>query len=124
MIQEANHFYRAVNQDEFLYKHILSTIAHDFQYPNINRIWATLFCSTQGWGKTWIGHLLTHFNGWKNTKWLEQEEIYDRYRDWIPTCNMVIIDELAGKNQAKFVSKIKTLITSDSHRTEAKYKNQ
>ena len=60
-----------------------------------------------------------------NTQWLDQEEVYDKYRDWIPKCDMVIIDELRwdGREQNKFVSKMKMLVTGERHRTESKYKD-
>lgn len=117
-----HHLYRLVSKDEYLFKHLCSTLAHDIQFPEKNRIWATLVCSTAGWGKSWLWTLLTALNGIKNTQWLDQEEIYARFRDWIPKTNMVIIDELRWDKQSQsiFISKMKTLITQPKHRSESK----
>ena len=121
-----HHLWRMANKDDFLYKHFLSTIAHDRQFPEANRIWTMVFCSWAGWGKTWTWRLFTELNGHKNTQWLEQEDIFDRYRDWIPTCDTVIIDELMydPRTMNKFVSKMKTLVTGERHKFESKYKSK
>ena len=120
------HLNRAVSQDEILNKHFLCTIAHGIQHPEQNRIWGTLICSKQGWGKSWIGNLLTALNGEANTKWLDQEDVFDRFREWLPSCNMVVIDELRWNKatQGIFVSKMKTLITQTRHRMEEKNKGK
>ena len=120
------HLERAVSGDQFLYKHLLSTIAHGIQHPEQNRLWGTLICSKQGWGKSWIGTLLTALNGEANTKWLDQEDVFDRFREWLPSCNMVVIDELrwSKATQNIFVSKMKTLITQTRHRMEEKNKGK
>jgi len=120
-----DHFFRMTNKDDYLYRHLLSTIASDVQHPEANRTWTVVICSWAGVGKTWAWRLFTEFNHRKNTQWLDQEEVYDKYRDWIPKCDMVIIDELRwdGREQNKFVSKMKMLVTGERHRTESKYKD-
>jgi hypothetical protein len=119
-----SHINRAMSQDEFLYKHMLSTIAHDIQHPERNRIWGVLMCSKQGWGKTWLWRLLTAFNGADNTKWIDQEDVVGVYREWMPNCNVVIIDELRREKEKEFISKAKRLFTEKDHRVELKYKNK
>ena len=120
------HIERAVRGDQVLYKHFLCTIAHGIQHPNQNRLWGTLICSKQGWGKSWIGNLLTALNGEKNTKWLDQEDVFDRFREWLPSCNMVVIDELRWNKATEklFMSKMKTLLTQTRHRMEEKNKGK
>ena len=120
-----DHFWRLIGKDDFLYRHFLSTVASDVQHPEANRTWTVVICSFQGTGKTWAWRLFTEFNGKGNTEWLDQEEIYDKYRDWIPRCDMVVIDELRWdpREKNKFISKMKMLVTGERHRTESKYKD-
>ena len=48
------HIFRLCDKDDFNYKHLLSTIAHDIQYPHINRTWCVLFSSKQRYGKSFF----------------------------------------------------------------------
>jgi hypothetical protein len=120
-----NHIKRSTSKDDYFYRHLLSTIAHDVQHPTRNRIWGVLMCSKPGWGKTWLWRLLQEFNGRSNTQWIDQEDIVSPYRNWMLDCNMVIIDELRwDKNEKQFISKCKRLFTEEDHRVELKYKNK
>lgn len=120
------HIFRLCNKDDFNYKHLLSTIASDVQYPSRNRKFCVLITSKQRYGKSFLFYLLEKLYGEANCEsGVETEDFTDKYRDWMLNCNSVFCHEFSwNSREGKFMSKIKRLITETSHKVETKYKTK
>jgi hypothetical protein len=120
------HIFRLCDKDDFNYKHLLSTIAHDIQYPHINRTWCVLFSSKQRYGKSFLFYLLEKLYGEANCdSGIETDDFIDKYRDWMLSCNSVFCHEFSwNARDKKFFSKMKRLITETKHKVETKYKTK
>ena len=120
------HIFRLCDKDDFNYKHLLSTIAHDVQHPERNRKWCVLFSSKQRYGKSFLFYLLEKLYGEMNSdSEVETDDFIDKYRDWMMSCNSVFCHEFSWPaRDKKFFSKMKRLITETKHKIETKYRSK
>ncbi len=120
------HIFRLCDKDDFNYKHLLSTIAHDVQHPERNRKWCVLFSSKQRYGKSFLFYLLEKLYGEANSdSEVETDDFVDKYRDWMMSCNSVFCHEFSWPaRDKKFFSKMKRLITETKHKVETKYRTK
>ena len=121
-----NHIFRLCNKDESNFEHLLSTIAHDIQFPEKNRKWCVLISSKQRYGKSFLFYLLEKLYGEANCEsGIETDDFVDKYRDWMLNCNAVFCHEFSwSSREGKFMSKLKRLVTETSHKVETKYKTK
>ena len=120
------HIFRLCDKDDFTYRHLLSTMAHDVQFPERNRTWCVLFSSKQRYGKSFLFYLLEKMYGEANCdSGIETDDFIDKYRDWMLSCNSVFCHEFSWPaRDKKFFSKMKRLITETKHKVETKYKTK
>ena len=120
------HIFRLCDKDDFTYRHLLSTMAHDVQYPQRNRKWCIIFSSKQRYGKSFLFYLLEKMYGEANCEsGIETDDFIDKYRDWMLNCNTVFCHEFSWPaRDKKFFSKMKRLITEPNHKIETKYRSK
>ena len=120
-----NHIHMICNESLKLADYFHATIAHDVQFPNINRTWAWLLQSTQGVGKGIIFNVIKMLNGPRNVAHVTNDMLTDRYRQYLSTTDMIICTEtrITGRDANNKLDKLKELISEDVHPIEEKFVN-
>jgi len=123
-----NHLWIMSDRNQEVFDYLEDMIAHDLQKPEENRTWCLLLKSEQGVGKSVLFKMIEKLHGSFNCKWLETDELVDKYRPWLTRCYVAFVNEIDMSNEGKGskrskLAKLKNLITEDVHSVEEKYIN-
>ena len=123
-----NHLWIMSDRDREAFDYLEDMIAHDLQKPEENRTWCLLLKSEQGVGKSVLFKMIEKLHGSFNCRWLETDELVDKYRPWLTRCYVAFVNEIDMSNEGKGskrskLAKLKNLITEDVHSVEEKYIN-
>ncbi len=123
-----NHLWIMSDRDREAFDYLEDMIAHDLQKPEENRTWCLLLKSEQGVGKSVLFKMIEKLHGSFNCRWLETDELVDKYRPWLTRCYVAFVNEIDMSNEGKGskrskLARLKNLITEDTHSVEEKYIN-
>jgi hypothetical protein len=112
------------NQDEEVFNCLEDTIAHDLQFPEVNRLWAVLFQGDFGLGKSVIFEVITQLNGHQNCEWVPSYAFSHKFRDWLKKCCVIICNEFTfdkyNSEGSSSYGMMRELITETKHFVESK----
>jgi len=123
-----NHLWLMSDRNQEVFDYLEDMIAHDVQKPEENRTWCLIIKSGVGVGKSVFFKIIEKLHGSFNCKWLETDELVDKYRPWLTRCYVAFVNEIdmssEGKGSRKSkLAKLKNLIDWDTHSVEEKYIN-
>ena len=121
-----DHLFTLSDEDQETFEYMEDMIAHDLQLPFENRTWCLLLKSEQGLGKSLFFKVIEKLHGINNCKWVSTEMLVDKYRPWMTKCHIIFCNEIdvsADRGKKQKLSKLKEIISEDTHAVEEKYIN-
>jgi len=112
------------NYEDDTFNYLEDIIAHDLQFPEVNRLFAVLIQGDYGLGKSIIFEAITRLMGNENTIWVRSDAFADKFRDWLKKCCVICCNEFNFEKYNKFGSNaygmMNEIITEDKHFVESK----
>ena len=112
------------NYEDDAFNYLEDIIAHDLQFPEVNRLFAVLIQGDYGLGKSIIFEAITRLMGNENTIWIRSDAFADKFRDWLKKCCVICCNEFNFEKYNKFGSSaygmMNEIITEDKHFVESK----
>jgi hypothetical protein len=110
-----NHIGFLCNGDEKKAKIIMEYIAHQRQFPGKKLLWAVMFISIEGLGKSFFAELARTLIGAKNVGVINSSQLMSNFNSFSSGTALNVIEELkiAGHNRYEVLNAIKPLITDN-----------
>jgi len=90
---------------------ILDWMAFQVQFPGVKINWALLIKGAEGVGKSAFEAIMGRLLGADNVREVTNEEIGEKYTDWMESSSLIIVHELMSFGRMETMNKIKPLIT-------------
>ena len=119
-----NHLWVLSNEDEGIFNCFEDTIAHDLQFPEVNRMWALLLQGDEGVGKSVLFELITQLMGSNNVEWIPSYAFSHKFRDWLKKCCVIVCNEFCfdkyNSEGSSAYGMLREIITETKHFVESK----
>jgi hypothetical protein len=119
-----NHIWVLSNEEEEIFNWIEDTIAHDLQFPEINRMWALLLQGDEGVGKSVLFEVVTLLMGNRNVEWIPSYAFSHKFRDWLKKCCVIVCNEFCfdkyNSEGSSAYGMMREIITETKHFVESK----